>query len=965
MTGTKVNLDMYQEATLSTTSAPLGEYLTCSSHAIEEALASQTFSENKEQHKRLGDVLLDSKLISEEKLDEAVRNQRSDRLKACSLFSSLIDSEIDKLSYKFDEISLNAGEMLIEQDTKDNYLYVLASGRMQVYRVNDSGEEVHIATVEPGEPIGEMAYFSGGTRSASVRAAEHSELIRIHHSQLSHCIDLIPGFARSYLSLLTKRLRNTNMIYEDDAHRRRAAERSLKSLNEFLDMSQGLELQMGIEGLIKRVVETASKLMDADRASLFLIDPNTQELWSKVAEGDDIKEIRIPAGAGLAGWVATHKEVLNIEDAYDDERFNKEIDFRTGYRTKTILCGPVWNLDKEIIGVIQVINKSGGSFTPQDESLFRAFAHQAAVAVENFNLYRKVMAGHETMAILLDIATSITQTLDLNSLISKIVSKISDVLHCDRSSFFVLDDDTNELWSMEADGTELQEIRFPATTGLAGHCVSNRQILNIDDAHEDPRFNSGVDKQTGYRTKSVLCIPVINRDGKTTGVVQAINKLDAEKFSDNDAGLLKAISSQISVALENAQLYSRTMNMKNYLESVQASISNSILTVDNDYKVITTNRAMTSLLEKPDEDIVKHDVRDVLGDDNENFISMLQNVYQSDKSLIELDQELHKPSGHSNSVNVNVLPLIDSEEGKQGLVVVLEDITQEKRVKGALSRYMSNDIVEKMLDDPNQQTLGGVRSKATVLFSDIRKFTTISESLSAEATMDFLNEYFTLMVDEVFDHKGVLDKFIGDALMAVFGVPYGQDDDEIRAVRSALGMKKRLAEYNALRERRGLMPIEIGIGINTGEVISGNMGSEKRMDYTVIGDGVNLSSRLEGLNKQYGTSLLISETTREHLGDLFTLREIDKVQVMGKLEPVRIYEVLGEANEISLTEDQNRFVQALELYQNGQFEEAQKVFAEGAATDETCEIFVKRCEKMKNSILITDNWDGVWTATSK
>ncbi|MDP6182754.1 MAG: GAF domain-containing protein [Gammaproteobacteria bacterium] len=219
-------------------------------------------------------------------------------------------------------------------------------------------------------------------------------------------------------------------------------------------MSEATALGVGIEGLIKRLVHTASNLMNADRASLFLIDPVTGELWSKVAEGADVKEIRIPAGAGVAGWAAQRREMVNIQDAYEDERFSQAVDKKTGYRTRTILCGPVSSLDgATTIGVVQVINKRTGVFTKDDEALFRAFSHQAAVAVENFSLYRKMVASHERMSILLDIATSISQTLDLGTLISRTVGLLTELIRCERSSFFVLDEERGELWSMEAHGS--------------------------------------------------------------------------------------------------------------------------------------------------------------------------------------------------------------------------------------------------------------------------------------------------------------------------------------------------------------------------------------------------------------------------------------------------------------------------------------------------------------------------------
>ena len=228
--------------------------------------------------------------------------------------------------------------------------------------------------------------------------------------------------------------------------------------------------------------------------------------------------------------------------------------------------------------------------------------------------------------------------------------------------------------------------------------------------------------------------------------------------------------------------------------------------------------------------------------------------------------------------------------------------------------------------------------------------------------MDFLNEYFTLMVDEVFQERGVLDKFIGDALMAVFGVPYAQDDDAVRAVRASLGMCRALDAFNLRRVRSGMAPIRIGIGINTDDVISGNMGSHKRMDYTVIGDGVNLASRIEGLNKIYGTTLLISQSTRQLLGDHFRTRAVDRVVAKGKQRPVEIHEVLGLADH-PLSEAQQRFETGYGLYQRGFFDQALAEFEAGADDDGPCRTYIQRCEAFIRSP--PADWDGVWFAQSK
>ena len=182
---------------------------------------------------------------------------------------------------------------------------------------------------------------------------------------------------------------------------------------------------------------------------------------------------------------------------------------------------------------------------------------------------------------------------------------------------------------------------------------------------------------------------------------------------------------------------------------------------------------------------------------------------------------------------------------------------------------------------------------AAILFSDIRGFTTLTEELGAQGTVALLNEYFTLMVDCIQKQGGILDKFIGDAIMAAFGIPFAHDDDEDRAVRAAISMITSLREWNQKRAEQGKKPVRIGIGLNTDTIVSGNIGSPKRTDYTVIGDGVNLASRLESACKQYHASILISENTHRKLKGTYRMRKVDRVVVKGKTEPVNIYEAVS------------------------------------------------------------------------
>lgn len=940
----------------------LGQFLACPEEVLASALRLQSEAPLGQRRGRLGQILVELGTISADDLDAALRRQRVEWLRRCALFASLSDAELEHVADRVEERSLAAGEDLLVQGEQNHEVYILIRGRVEVFRVNPEGERTTLATRHPGDHLGEMSYAAMQPPSASVQAVEPAAVLCLSFDDLTACIDRIPRLAKAFWEIASVRLQQISSLYEEGSQRQRAAEKSLKHLYSFLDLSEAKLVGSGIDGLIENLVMSASRLVDADRATLFLIDSDTGELWSKVAEGSGMKEIRIPAGTGVAGWVAAHGKLQNIHDAYADERFNPEVDRHTGYRTSTILCAPIVNLQNETLGVVQAINKRQGTFTDEDERLFSLFSHQAAIAVENFNLYNRIMTGHRKMGILLDIASTLNETIDLGSLIGKLVTKIMNVLDCDRCSFFVYDEKTDELWSLQAVGMQYKEIRFPAAMGLAGHAARTGETVNVADAYQDIRFNPEVDRRSGYRTRSVLCVPLFSRDGRITSVVQAINKAKGT-FDQEDEELLRAISAQISMAVDNSKLHADTLGMKNYLEGVQTSIASAIITLDGERRVVTANKAAHALLEAPGEDLAGHTLDELLGAGNDYVMNLVRQVAETRSSAMQYDVLLHKRSGAEGTVNVNVLPLTTSGEDSDGLVLIMEDVSSEKRVRSMLTRYMDKEIVDRVLDDPEQQTLGGKRSVASVLFCDIRDFTTVAEGLTAEGTMDLLNEYFTTMVADVAGHQGMLDKFIGDALLAVFGLPFPRDDDATRAVRCALAMRRSLDALNAARAAAGRASIRNGIGINTDEVISGNVGSESRMDYTVIGDGVNVASRLEGLTKYYGTPILISESTLRRLGPEFVIRQVDNVIVKGRTRPVGIYEVVGERG-CALPGYLDAFLEGFDHYQQRRFERALECFRRCARDDSVSRRFVARCEELLRTPPVGD-WDGVWRAESK
>jgi adenylate cyclase len=284
-----------------------------------------------------------------------------------------------------------------------------------------------------------------------------------------------------------------------------------------------------------------------------------------------------------------------------------------------------------------------------------------------------------------------------------------------------------------------------------------------------------------------------------------------------------------------------------------------------------------------------------------------------------------------------------------------------------MSRYMSKEVADQLLSAGDLE-LGGKEQKVTVMFSDIRRFTTLAEALGPRDTVSLLNEYFTEMVEVIFQHGGILDKYMGDGIMALFGAPLEGPADADNALAAADQMIARLAALNARRAAAGQEPLETGIGFSTGPTVVGNIGSVRRLDYTVIGDTVNLASRLEGATKQYRARILLSEMTVRDLKGPATLRELDLMRVKGKDRPVAVYESLGyRAHEPALAALLELHAAGIAAYRARDWAAAARAF-EGALAlypdDGPSAVYRERCAVLSANPPPAD-WDGVWNLTEK
>ena len=504
---------------------------------------------------------------------------------------------------------------------------------------------------------------------------------------------------------------------------------------------------------------------------------------------------------------------------------------------------------------------------------------------------------HSNMLALADIGQVVNSSLELDEVLRIVMDNIVRLTKAERG-FLMLRDDKGDMVTRMGRNWEMESINpseLTVSRSIVGKVISTGEPIVTTNAQEDNRF-IGQESIVAFNLRSILCVPLKVKN-ELIGVIYADNRIRAGIFADSEKDLLVAFANQAAVAIENARLFSslkhtleEVTGLKNLMESVFASIASGVITADVQDQVTLANRAAQDIIGHTAPEILGHHLNEVLASVSKEIAPHLMEVRATDKPIVDLEVSHNLPSRGNVNWRLNFSPLKDSNQKTQGIAIVLDDLTERKKLEAQrrlFERMVSPAVIEQL--DPNSLQLGGKRMNITVLFADIRGFTTYSEKLSPEKLVFTLNRYLAAMADAVLSQEGTIDKFMGDAIMAWFNAPIQQEDHTLRAIKAALALRDAVEElYKILPEEEHL---SFGAGIHFGEAVLGLIGTEKRLEYTAISDNVNVAKRIQE-NSARNQILISKEAYERVMNDVKVLPHME-MSLKGKTHPIDVFEVTG------------------------------------------------------------------------
>ena len=534
-------------------------------------------------------------------------------------------------------------------------------------------------------------------------------------------------------------------------------------------------------------------------------------------------------------------------------------------------------------------------YTSVDIKVLEIVASHLTKALFNYQLIEEVEAKKTEINLklleletLFDISIAISSVLDIDELCDDVLWRSVGILNASKGVVLLLSGESPILNPTANFNWEEDLPLLSKKLKVFKNIEENKRGCVFSENEKNPI-------QKKLNENNLIISPISAKD-KTLGYMLLCNKetrKGIEPFNPLDLDLLTALSNQAAVAMENATLFKDISKEKQFNESILGSIATGVITLDPLGEVDSVNSAGLKILKTKREEVLGNHYM-YLFEKDIDLIEMIATLEIDNETKSELSIPLNTVS-EETIVNVSISPRLDPEGNKQGSVVAIEDISDVSKVKNTFKRYVSKQVVDELLGDDGKLNLGGEQREVTILFTDIRGFTSMSEKMEPERVVTTLNEYFSDMIDIVFKHNGTLDKIIGDELMVLYGAPISGDNDTQRAVETAVEMQEKIKELNKERKKRQEPPILVGAGINKGLVVSGNIGSRDLMDYTVIGDTVNVASRLCAAAGP--GEIMVSESVYKTIQKAFYSKKLNPIRVKGKEKRVPVFLITNKKSK--------------------------------------------------------------------
>ena len=573
----------------------------------------------------------------------------------------------------------------------------------------------------------------------------------------------------------------------------------------------------------------------------------------------------------------------------------------------------ITQIQENISELRKLIDNLGSSVNKQSETLIATRAdllqqQQAAQASDELarnlilvrrnieDLERRVQAQQkeqEQFKALQAIGAAVNSSLELDQVLLVVMDSIISLTKSERAILLLRNEETGVLEVQLARNVDKETIEnsssFEISRSIVQTVAESGEPVVTMNAQSDSRF-AAQESIISYNLRSILCVPLMVK-GSAIGVIYADNRVAAGVFGDADRDLLAAFADQAAVAIQNARQYTQIMEMRDLMDNVFASIASGVITIDEQQRIALYNMAAERILGFPEQAIVKQTYRTALETLGLPVEPLVETVRENGGvENTELDVVVSKRPGVT-TLNLTLTPLRDAENSAaQGVAMVLNDISETKRLE-SVRRYLPPALVDQIRDlDAAQRPQ---RQLMSVLFADVRGYSTFSEHVDAEILVQIMNGYFTEFVYAINEYQGLTDKFMGDAVMALYNSPLNpQENHAERAIRTALMIRENMEKYlSELPEDRRL---HFGMGIHTGEAVAGNVGSTLRKDYSAIGDAVNLSKRIQ--ENAQADEILISNATYEQVKDWVVVEALEPMQVKGRQTLEQIYRLIGTKN---------------------------------------------------------------------